>query len=112
MNRKKLDKIVDVIFEYIGEIEEGPFRHGVRQELVSLINKDGDLLCYVMNRKFVVTENVPLLEMLESSLDEESFRYIMNKVGNRFIEFYNRKQTVEYDKRTYPSFRFDYLEES
>jgi len=110
MNKDKLDKIVDMIFREIGEMKEGLGGEGTYRNMSGLINEDGELLCYAMIRKFVITENVPALDILESSLDEESFRYIMNKVGNRLIKFYIRKRTVEYDKRTYPKFRFDYIE--
>ena len=82
MNINKLDKLVDDIFSEMGKIEEG------QKIYVGLLDKHGELIGYGLTQSFIVTNNVPHLHTLENIMDPESFKYIMDQVGNRLYKLY------------------------
>ena len=82
MNTDKLDKLVDQIFSEMGEIKEG------QKIYVGLLDEHGELICYGLTQSFILTDNVPHLNTLEKIMDPESFKYIMDQVGNRLYKLY------------------------
>ena len=82
MNTEKLDKLVNDIFSEMGKIEEG------QKIYVGLLDKHGELICYGLTEFFIVTHNVPHLNTLEDIMDPESFKYIMDQVGNKLYKLY------------------------
>ena len=105
MNRNKLDKLVDQIFSEMGELEEG------NNVYYGLLDRDGNLICYRLTTSFRVMDYVPYLEFLNGVLDSESFKYVMDQVGNRLINLYpDRKRVpVEYKELKGLSYIFDYI---
>ena len=104
MNTNKLDKLVDQIFSEMGKIEEG------EKIYIGLLDESGELICYGLTQSFIVTHNVPHLNTLENIMDPESFRYVMDQVGNRLINLYpdGKKVPVEYKELKGLSYIFDY----
>ena len=104
MNTKKLDKLVDQIFSEMGELEEG------NNVYSGLLDQDGNLICYKLTTSFKVMDIVPNLEFLNDVLDSESFKYVMDQVGNRLINLYpdGKKVPVEYKELKGLSYIFDY----
>ena len=95
MNTEKLDKLVDQIFSEMGKIEEG------QKIYVGLLDKHGELIGYGLTQSFIVTNNVPHLDTLKNIMDPESFRYIMDQVGNKLYKLYvnddRHKKKVTYN---------------
>ncbi len=104
MNRNKLDRLVDQIFSEMGELEEG------HNFYTGLLDQDGNLICYKLTTSFRVMDYVPNLEFLNGVLDPESFKYLMDQVGNRLINLYpdGEKVSVEYKELKGLSYTFDY----
>ena len=104
MNTNKLDKLVDQIFSEMGELEEG------NNVYSGLLDQDGNLICYKLTTSFKVMDIVPNLEFLNDVLDSESFKYVMDQVGNRLINLYpdGKKVPVEYKELKGLSYIFDY----
>ena len=93
MNTEKLDRLVDKIFSEMGKIEDG------KNVFIGLLDKHGELICYGLTEFFIVTHNVPHLKTLEYIMDPESFKYIMDQVGNRLYklyEYYPTNKNVSY----------------
>ena len=93
MNTEKLDKLVNDIFSEMGKIEEG------KNVFIGLLDESGELICYGLTQSFIVTHNVPHLNTLENIMDPESFKYIMDQVGNRLYKlytYYPTKKNVSY----------------
>ena len=105
MNTEKLDKLVNDIFSEMGKIEDG------KNVFIGLLDKHGELICYGLTEFFIVTHNVPHLKTLENILDSESFKYIMDQVGNRLINLYpdGEKVPVEYKELKGLTYIFDYI---
>ncbi len=120
MNKDKLDKIVDILFQEVGELRLVGFSgHEDSEGYHGLLDNGGKLVAYGsgmgrsgMGRSgdFYITDNFPLLYTLKSSLDEDSFKYIINKVGNRLVKLYISNQEVEYsDYLGESTYRFKYI---
>lgn len=106
MNRNKLDKLVDQIFSEMGKIEEG------EKIYIGLLDESGELICYGLTQSFIVTHNVPHLNTLENIMDPESFKYIMDQVGNKLhkIYSYNSTKSVSYDRPDYGGYSYNYIQ--
>lgn len=115
MKKDKLDKIVDILFQEVGELRLVWFSgHEDFEGYHGLLDNGGKLVAYGsgMGRSgdFYITDNFPLLYTLKSSLDEDSFKYIINKVGNRLVKLYISNQEVEYsDYLGGSTYRFKYI---
>jgi len=120
MNKDKLDKIVDILFQEVGELRLVGFSgHEDSEGYHGLLDNGGKLVAYGsgmgrsgMGRSgdFYITDNFPLLYTLKSSLDEDSFKYIINKVGNRLVKLYISNREVEYsDYLGGSTYRFKYI---
>ena len=115
MKKDKLDKIVDILFQEVGELRLVGFSgHEDSEGFHGLLDNGGKLVAYGrgMGRSgdFYITDNFPLLYTLKSSLDEDSFKYIINKVGNRLVKLYISNQEVEYsDYLGESTYRFKYI---
>jgi len=109
MNTEKLDKIVDIVFQEIGEIEHGDSDKGKYQGYFGLLNENGEVIAFKLPDIFYITEYFPILHMLEKTLDEDSFKYLMNKVGDRLKDFYDKKEPVEYERPIFDRFAFTYI---
>jgi len=125
MKKDKLDKIVDILFQEVGELRLVGFSgHEDSEGYHGLLDNGGKLVAYGsgmgrsgmgrsgMGRSgdFYITDNFPLLYTLKSSLDEDSFKYIINKVGNRLVKLYISNQEVEYsDYLGGSTYRFKYI---
>ena len=105
MNTDKLDKLVDQIFSEMGEIKEGG------EMYQGLSDQDGNIICYKLTTSFKVMYYVPHLEFLNSVLDSESYKYVMDQVGNRLINIYPEKERVpvEYKELKGVTYIFDYI---
>ena len=105
MNTKKLDKIIDDIFSEMGRIENG------YNVYYGVVDERGDLVAYGLTKHFIVTDNVPHLNMLKNSLDPESFEYIINTVGNKLYELYSGSdsRTVRYDRYENDEYSYKYI---
>lgn len=105
MNTEKLDKLVNDIFSEMGEIKEGNNIYS------GLLDQDGNLICFKLTTSFRVMDYVPHLVMLNHSLDNKSFKYLMDQVGNRLINLYpnGEKVAVEYKELKGLSYIFDYI---
>ena len=105
MNTNKLDKLVDQIFSKMGELKQGVDTY------YGFVNESGELICYKVVRSFIVTKNAPHLDVLRYSLDDVSFKYLMDQVGNRLINLYpnGEKVAVEYKELKGLSYIFDYI---
>ena len=75
MNKDKLDKLVDTILQEMGEIKES---YGS----LDMYNQRQELISVKTFSDFILTNNVPLLEMLETAMDQESFNYVITRAGN------------------------------
>ena len=106
MNRNKLDKLVDQIFSEMGKIEKGEKRY------VGLLDESGELICYKSPSWFwfVVTDKVPHLNMLRYSLDDKSFKYLMDQVGNRLSDLYDVKKPVSYYRSEGGKYLYNYIQ--
>ena len=107
MNTDKLDKLVDKIFSEMGKIEDG------KNVFIGLLDKHGELICYGLTEFFIVTHNVPHLNTLENIMDPESFKYIMDQVGNELYKIYsyNSNVRVSYDKNYHDEYSYDYIKD-
>ena len=102
MNKDKLDKLVDTILQEMGEIKESygsQDMYNQRQELISVKTFS----------EFILTTNVPLLEMLETAMDQESFNYVINRVGNYVSGKYKYQEHVKFDKEFEDLYFFKYV---
>lgn len=102
MNKDKLDKLVDTILQEMGEIKESygsQDMYNQRQELIS-VKTFSD---------FILTKNVPLLEMLETAMDQESFNYVINRVGNYVSGKYKYQEHVKFKKEFEDLYFFDFI---
>ena len=102
MNKDKLDKLVDTILQEMGEIKESygsQDMYNQRQELIS-VKTFSD---------FILTKNVPLLEMLETAMDQESFNYVINRVGNYVSGKYTYQEHVKFKKEFEDLYFFDFI---
>ena len=101
MNKEKLDKLVDTILQEMGEIKEsyGQDMYNQRQELIS-VKRFSDL---------ILTKNVPLLEMLQTAMDQESFNYVINRVGNYVSGKYKYQEHVKFKKEFEDLYFFDFI---
>ena len=102
MNKDKLDKLVDTILQEMGEIKESygsQDMYNQRQELIS-VKTFSD---------FILTKNVPLLEMLETAMDQESFNYVINRVGNYVSGKYKSQEHVRFKKEFEDLYFFDFI---
>ena len=102
MNKDKLDKLVDTILQEMGEIKESygsQDMYNQRQELIS-VKTFSD---------FILTKNVPLLEMLETAMDQESFNYVINRVGNYVSGKYKYQEHVRFKKEFEDLYFFDFI---
>ena len=109
MNKDKLDKIIGDIFSEIGEIKHGDCDKGEYLGYNGLLNENGDLIAFKLTDLFYITKYFPLLDMLKNSLDEDSFKYLMNRVGNMLGDLYYTKEPVEYKRPIYNRFAFTYI---
>lgn len=102
MNKEKLDKIIDIIFQEVGELRDGFSGHEDFEGYYGLLDNDGKLLAYGRgvgkSGDFFITDNFPLLYMLKTSLDPESFEYIINTVANKLVKLYISNRGVEYSE--------------
>ena len=107
MKKDKLDKLVDQIFSEMGKIEEG------QKIYVGLLDKHGELIGYGLTQSFIVTNNVPHLHTLENIMDPESFKYIMDQVGNKLYKLYanddRHKIKVTYDIPVEVGYSYKYI---
>lgn len=102
MKKDKLDKLVDTILQEMGEIKESygsQDMYNQRQELIS-VKTFSD---------FILTKNVPLLEMLETAMDQESFNYVINRVGNYVSGKYKYQEHVKFKKEFEDLYFFDFI---
>ena len=104
MNRNKLDRLVDQIFSDMGEIKKG------QNIFIGFLDESGELICYRSLSYFTVTENVPHLNTLENIMDPESFRYIMDQVGNRLSDLYDVKKPVSYYQSEGGKYLYNYIQ--
>ena len=91
INKDKLDKIANTIIEEMGDLKL------VKQTMVQDDRKE--LMSILIGIDFVVTENVPLINLLHQTVDRDSFTYIMNRVGKYLSSFYGDDLTVDYDSK-------------
>ena len=103
MKTEKLDKLIDNIFSEMGELKEGVDRY------YGFVNESGELICYKVVRSFIVTKNVPHLDVLRYSLDDASFKYLMDQVGNRLSDLYFNKERVSYETYYSNNYLFNYV---
>ena len=101
MNTEKLDKLVDIIFSEMGKIKKGKF---------GSLDESGELICYRTLTYFTVTKNVPYLDMLRYSLDDASFKYVMDQVGNRLSDLYDVKKPVSYYRSEGGKYLYNYIQ--
>ena len=102
MKKDKLDKLVDTILQEMGEIKESygsQDMYNQRQELIS-VKTFSD---------FILTKNVPLLEMLQTAMDQESFNYVINRVGNYVSGKYKYQEHVKFKKEFEDLYFFDFI---
>ena len=102
MKKDKLDKLVDTILQEMGEIKESygsQDMYNQRQELISVKTFS----------EFILTKNVPLLEMLETAMDQESFNYVINRVGNYVSGKYKYQEPVKFKKEFEDLYFFDFI---
>lgn len=108
MNINKLDKLVDDIFSEMGKIEEG------QKIYVGLLDKHGELISYGLTQSFILTDNVPHLHTLENIMDPESFKYIMDQLGNKLYKLYvnddRHKIKVTYDTPVDAGYSYRYIQ--
>ena len=91
INKDKLDKIANTIIEEMGDLKL------VKQTMVQDDRKE--LMSILIGIDFIVTENVPLINLLHQTVDRDSFTYIMNRVGKHLSSFYGDDLTVSYDSK-------------
>ena len=91
MKKDKLDKIANTIIEQMGDLKL------VKQTMVR--DDREELMSILIGIDFIVTENVPLINLLHQTVDRDSFTYIMNRVGEYLSSFYGDDLTVTYDSK-------------
>ena len=91
MKQDKLDKIANTIIEQMGDLKL------VKQTMVR--DDREELMSILIGIDFIVTENVPLINLLHQTVDRDSFTYIMNRVGEYLSSFYGDDLTVTYDSK-------------
>ena len=98
MNKQKLNKIVDEIIQEMGEIKQLGWG--------DMYNEDQELIATKTYRDLILTKNVPLIEILYTAMDQESFKYIMNRVGNYVSNKTSDPQPVKYTMQSSNLFFF------
>ena len=102
MKKDKLDKLVDTILQEMGEIKES---YGSQD----MYNQKQELISVKTFSEFILTTNVPLLEMLQTAMDQESFNYVINRVGNYVSGKYKYQEPVKFKKEFEDLYFFDFI---
>ena len=98
MNKDKLDKLVDRILSEIGEIKE--------LEWGEVYDQNGRLIATKTYDRFLLNDNVPHLKTLHNIMDQDSFEYVMNRVGNYISNKTTDPQPLKYKRKTPSTFLF------
>jgi len=94
IQKEKLDKIAKAVIEQIGDLKLS------KHTISSMIEDDrGELMAILVGTDFVVTQSVPLINLLYQTVDRDSFGYIMDKVGNHLSSFLEDSPRVSYDAK-------------
>lgn len=94
MNKEKLDKIVDEIILEMGDLQL------TKQTISYLIrNEYKELVALLVGADFVLTGDVPLIDLLYRSVDPKSFSHVMNRVGNHLSSVLDGNPRVVYDAK-------------
>lgn len=102
MNKEKLDKLIDTILQEMGELKQSYASQDIynqRQELISVKTFS----------ELMLTKNVPHIEMLQTAIDQESFNYVMDRVGNYISGKYKNQEPVKFDKEFEGLYFFKYV---
>ena len=86
MKKDKLDKLVDEVFDQIGELRFNPFEE-------DWMNKDEYTIFKVIkkgsgDRVLMTYHQIPLILYLKNMLDHTTFISLLEKMSDRFISLY------------------------